>query len=158
MKKILTILVGALICTSVFTSCTKQEKKKTLMVGMVTDAGTIDDKSFNQGTWEGLKLAEKDLGVTVKYLKPVGTTEADYIKEITNLYDAGYKMIVSRDSSLKLPYLKLSQNMRMLNSLLSTEMHILQTRGMLRTVRTQSESASLKTNPHSLQVLRLLSR
>ena len=48
MKKILTILVGALICTSVFTSCTKQEKKKTLMVGMVTDAGTIDDKSFNQ--------------------------------------------------------------------------------------------------------------
>ncbi|MGP1564372.1 MAG: BMP family lipoprotein [Treponema sp.] len=94
MKKILTILVGALICASVFTSCTKQEKKKTLMVGMVTDAGTIDDKSFNQGTWEGLKLAEKDLGVTVKYLKPVGTTEADYIKEITNLYDAGYKMIV----------------------------------------------------------------
>ena len=110
MKKILTILVGALICTSVFTSCTKQEKKKTLMVGMVTDAGTIDDKSF------------------------------------------------VRDSSLKLPYLRLSQNMRMLNSLLSTEMHILQTRGMLRTVRTQSESASLKTNPHSLQVLRLLSR
>ncbi len=28
---------------------------------MVTDAGTIDDKSFNQGTWEGIQKAEKDL-------------------------------------------------------------------------------------------------
>ena len=94
MKKIAAILVGALIGGAVFTSCQKQEAKKTLMVGMVTDAGTIDDKSFNQGTWEGIKLAEKELGATVKYLKPVGTTEADYLKEITNLYDAGYKMIV----------------------------------------------------------------
>ena len=34
-----------------------------MKVGMVTDAGTIDDKSFNQGTWEGIKQAEADLGV-----------------------------------------------------------------------------------------------
>ena len=46
MKKIAAILVGALIGGAVFTSCQKQEAKKTLMVGMVTDAGTIDDKSF----------------------------------------------------------------------------------------------------------------
>jgi len=66
-----------------------------LKVGMVTDAGTIDDKSFNQGTWEGILEAEKDLGVEPKYLKPVGTTEADYLKEIGNLYDAGYRFIVT---------------------------------------------------------------
>ncbi len=66
-----------------------------MKVGMVTDAGTIDDKSFNQGTWEGiLKAADEGL-VSEKYLKPVGTTEADYIKEISNLYDAGYKFIVT---------------------------------------------------------------
>jgi basic membrane protein A len=66
-----------------------------MKVGMVTDAGTIDDKSFNQGTWEGILEAEKDLGVTTKYLKPVGTTEADYLKEIGNLVDAGFKFIVT---------------------------------------------------------------
>ncbi len=66
-----------------------------MKVGMVTDAGTIDDKSFNQGTWEGILEAQKDLGVEPKYLKPVGTTEADYLKEIGNLYDAGYKFIVT---------------------------------------------------------------
>jgi basic membrane protein A len=61
---------------------------------MVTDSGTIDDKSFNQGTWEGIKRAEKDMGITIKYLKPAGTTEADYQKEIGNLIDAGYKFVV----------------------------------------------------------------
>ena len=34
-----------------------------LKVGMVTDSGTIDDKSFNQGTWEGIKKAENDLEI-----------------------------------------------------------------------------------------------
>jgi basic membrane protein A len=66
-----------------------------LKVGMVTDAGTIDDKSFNQGTWEGIQKAAKDLGIKSKYLKPTGTTEADYVKEIGNLNDAGYKFIVT---------------------------------------------------------------
>jgi basic membrane protein A len=64
-------------------------------VGMVTDAGTIDDKSFNQGTWEGVLRVTKDLGLENKYLKPTGTTPADYVKEIGNLYDAGYKFIVT---------------------------------------------------------------
>ena len=94
MKNIFKIFIGCLLIAGVLISCTKEEGKKALMVGMVTDAGTIDDKSFNQGTWEGIKKAEKDLGVKVKYLKPVGTTEADYIKEISNLYDSGYKFII----------------------------------------------------------------
>lgn len=64
-------------------------------VGMVTDAGTIDDKSFNQGSWEGILKAEEDFGIEAKYLKPAGTTEADYLKEIGNLYDAGFKFIIT---------------------------------------------------------------
>jgi len=70
------------------------ETKIEFKVGMVTDAGTIDDKSFNQGTWEGVLKAGEDFGLETQYLKPTGTTEADYLKEIGNLYDAGYKFIV----------------------------------------------------------------
>ncbi len=66
-----------------------------LKVGMVTDAGTIDDKSFNQGTWEGIQKASKDIGIKSKYLKPTGTTEADYVKEIGNLNDAGFGLIIT---------------------------------------------------------------
>jgi basic membrane protein A len=65
-----------------------------LKVGMVTDSGTIDDKSFNQGTWEGVVRAGKELKLETKYLKPSGTTEADYINEIGNLCDAGFNMVV----------------------------------------------------------------
>ena len=44
-----------------------------IKVGMVTDSGTIDDKSFNQGTWEGIEKAQKDFNLDEpKYLKPTG--------------------------------------------------------------------------------------
>jgi basic membrane protein A len=89
-KKIALMLLTAAVLVSCGTETTE-----TLKVGMVTDAGTIDDKSFNQGTWEGILRAEADLGVETQYLKPVGTTEADYILEIGNLYDAGFKFIVT---------------------------------------------------------------
>lgn len=91
LKTAVLVLSAVFIC-----SCSKSgETAKTAMkVGMVTDAGTIDDKSFNQGSWEGIVRAEKELGVEIKYLKPVGTTEADYVKEISNLYDSGYKLII----------------------------------------------------------------
>jgi len=95
--KIRTILFALLVVAIAFTGCAKTEKAPVaaLKVGMVTDAGTIDDKSFNQGTWEGILRAGTELGVETKYLKPTGTTEADYIKEIGNLYDAGFKFIVT---------------------------------------------------------------
>ncbi|WP_319559642.1 BMP family ABC transporter substrate-binding protein [Marispirochaeta sp.] len=100
MKKILVLLVTIAIVFSLVTSCSKKdegtaETSQAMKVGMVTDAGTIDDKSFNQGTWEGIQAAAEDMNIDIKYLKPTGTTEADYLKEIGNLYDAGYKFIVT---------------------------------------------------------------
>ena len=63
-------------------------------VGMITSSGSINDKSFNQGTWEGIQRAGKQLNVEIKYLKPEGTTEADYTKEIANLCDAGFRLVI----------------------------------------------------------------
>ena len=95
MKKTLAVLFVALAAALSFTGCSKKAAaKSSLKVGMVTDSGTIDDKSFNQGTWEGILRAQKDFGIDCKYLKPAGTTEADYLKEIGNLADAGYQIIV----------------------------------------------------------------
>ncbi|NBK20862.1 MAG: BMP family ABC transporter substrate-binding protein [Spirochaetia bacterium] len=97
MKKLTVALcIFLLLGTVVFAqgSAEGAAKKSNLRVGMVTDAGTIDDKSFNQGTWEGILRASKDYALDVKYLKPAGTTEADYLKEIGNLVDAGYNLII----------------------------------------------------------------
>ena len=97
MKKLLVLLPVLMILVAGFTfaGAAAEAKDTKVKVGMVTDAGTIDDKSFNQGTWEGILLAAGDMGLNTKYLKPTGTTEADYIREIGNLYDAGYKFIVT---------------------------------------------------------------
>ena len=97
-KKLSVLFVIVALLVIGITSCSKKDDdadKVAMKVGMVADAGTIDDKSFNQGTWEGILKAKDDIGLDTKYLKPTGTTEADYIKEISNLYDAGYKFIVT---------------------------------------------------------------
>jgi basic membrane protein A len=93
MKKLLSLVLALVMVGAVLSGC-GPKKASGFKVGMVTDSGTIDDKSFNQGTWEGVLKAGKDFGLDTKYLKPTGTTEADYTKEIGNLYDAGYKFVV----------------------------------------------------------------
>ncbi|MBE6053600.1 MAG: BMP family ABC transporter substrate-binding protein [Clostridium sartagoforme] len=95
-KKALALVMSALMITGLVGCGNQSESTQShLKVGMVTNSGTIDDKSFNQGTWEGIVKANEELGVDTNYLKPAGTTEADYMKEIGNLYDTGYKFIVT---------------------------------------------------------------
>ena len=95
-KKVLAIVLSALMLTGLV-GCGSNSKSTEgkLKVGMVTDAGTIDDKSFNQGTWEGILKAKDELKIDNNYIRPAGTTEADYMKEMGNLYDTGYKFIVA---------------------------------------------------------------
>lgn len=104
-RKFMALAFVSMMSAFVFTGCGSEENAvetgtpssniEKVKVGMVTDAGTIDDKSFNQGTWEGIDEASELYGLTHKYLKPLGTTHADYMKEINNLYDAGYNFIIT---------------------------------------------------------------
>ncbi|WP_035102140.1 BMP family lipoprotein [Aneurinibacillus terranovensis] len=65
---------------------------------MVTDTGGVDDNSFNQSAWEGLKKAQSDLGIKVDYLQSKATT--DYASNLNQFVHAksdliwgiGYKM------------------------------------------------------------------
>ncbi|MGL4374610.1 MAG: BMP family lipoprotein, partial [Turicibacter sp.] len=66
-----------------------------IRIGMMTDSGTIDDKSFNQGTWEGIKKYEADKGVDVHYVKPEGEATQDYLNANDNLVMAKYNVIVA---------------------------------------------------------------
>lgn len=96
-RKVVSLVLLIMVFTAVLTGCTggTRVEEGEFKVGMVTDAGTIDDKSFNQGTWQGVVKAGEDFNVETQYLKPAGTTEADYLKEIANLYDAGFRFIVT---------------------------------------------------------------
>jgi len=65
----------------------------TLCVGLVTDVGVIDDKSFNQSAWEGVQQAAARLDAVVKYIE---TRDAkDYEQNIQLFAENGYKVIVT---------------------------------------------------------------
>ncbi len=94
MKKGLAVLLVLVLATSlVFANGAKDTKKSALKVGMVTDSGTIDDRSFNQGTYEGVKKAADELGLECTYLRPAGTTTSDYTTAISDLYDSGFRFV-----------------------------------------------------------------
>jgi basic membrane protein A len=62
-------------------------------VGLVTDVGEVDDKSFNQSAWEGVQGAESDLGAQVQFIE---TADAkDYAANIGLFADEGYDVIVT---------------------------------------------------------------
>lgn len=65
MKKVL-MLVFAFAFVMVLSACTQ----KTYELALVTDVGTIDDGSFNQGAWEGMKAYAEDNGISYKYYQP----------------------------------------------------------------------------------------
>ncbi|MBN1580893.1 MAG: BMP family ABC transporter substrate-binding protein, partial [Anaerolineae bacterium] len=68
-------------------------KDDVFCVGLVTDVGKVDDKSFNQSAWEGVQKAEKELGAIIKYIET--TDSKDYAKNIAQFGDASYDVIVT---------------------------------------------------------------
>ena len=62
---------------------------------MVTDTGGINDKSFNQSSWEGMQAAASASGgkITVKYLP--STSTSDYAKNISTFISQKCGVIVT---------------------------------------------------------------
>lgn len=70
-----------------------------IRVGFVTDVGGIDDKSFNQGSWEGIiKWAEENKlptenGKCIGYVQ--SKAEADYVPNLSGLAEDGYDLVIA---------------------------------------------------------------
>lgn len=62
---------------------------------LVTDLGTIDDKSFNQGSFEGLKKFADEVGVKANYLRPQGQGDQVYLQAIEQAVAQGAKVVVT---------------------------------------------------------------
>jgi basic membrane protein A and related proteins len=67
---------------------------KQLRVGLVTDVGKVDDRSFNQSAWEGVQCAQKNLGFTdIKFIETTAST--DYASNIDQFVSDNYDVIVT---------------------------------------------------------------
>ncbi len=67
----------------------------TYEIAMITDIGTIDDKSFNQGTWEGVVAYADANGITRKYYQPTEQSTDAYLAAIQLAVEGGAKVIVT---------------------------------------------------------------
>lgn len=63
-------------------------------LALVIDVGTIDDKSFNQGSWEGVKKYGDENGVAYKYYKSAEATTDSFQETIALAIEGGAKVIV----------------------------------------------------------------
>jgi basic membrane protein A len=63
-----------------------------IRVGLVTDVGKVTDGTFNQYAYEGLKRAEKELGVEVDFVETVNSS--DYDKNIDQFATQKYDLII----------------------------------------------------------------
>ncbi len=66
-------------------------------IAFITDIGQLLDKSFNQGTWEGLKKYAYENGKSYKYYQPANgnqATDTDRYNAMKAAADAGAKVIV----------------------------------------------------------------
>lgn len=64
-------------------------------IAMITDSGGIDDESFNQGTWEGIKDFADENGLTYKYYKPITVSDSAYLDAIALAVEGNAKIIVT---------------------------------------------------------------
>jgi basic membrane protein A len=67
--------------------------EENICIGLVTDTGKVDDKSFNQAAWEGTQLAAEQVGAFSKYIETVDPK--DYANNIGQFAAANYDTIVT---------------------------------------------------------------
>ena len=78
-------------------------------LAMITDLGTIDDKSFNQGTWEGVKKYAEENNITHKYYKPTEKSDDAYLSAIDLAVKGGAKVVVTPGYLFEVPIYKAQQ-------------------------------------------------
>jgi basic membrane protein A len=65
---------------------------KKIKVGLVTDIGGLNDRSFNQLANEGLERAKKELGVEGRVL--TSTKNSDYVPNLSSLAQQKYDLVI----------------------------------------------------------------
>src|SRR5262250_3351290 len=62
-------------------------------VGLVTDVGRVDDRTFNEFAYQGMMRAVKEFGLKSAFIETQQPT--DYEKNIEQFASTGYEMIIT---------------------------------------------------------------
>jgi len=106
MKKIITAIMVFVFVIGAFAACGKKEEDNnntpggggtadTYEIALITDKGNIDDKSFNQGAWEGVVEFATANNITHQYYKPEEGSDPGYLAAIDLAVSGGAKVVVT---------------------------------------------------------------
>lgn len=116
MKKIMGLVLAMLLTVAMLAGCSKSgtddksgtsdkdsTKSSGYEIALITDKGNIDDKSFNQGAWEGVEKFAKENNITHKYYKPEEGNDAGYLAAIDLAVQGGAKVVVTPGYLFEVP-------------------------------------------------------
>ena len=102
------VFIVLFLCLFFFIRCSAKnrislpnnENKDVYKIAMVTDLSGINDQSFNQSAWEGLKELKSELGdkIDISYTEP--KQSSDYNLILDRLSDKDYDLIYGISFSL----------------------------------------------------------
>ncbi|OQB25180.1 MAG: Membrane lipoprotein TmpC precursor [Firmicutes bacterium ADurb.Bin182] len=92
MKKVIAL---TLVLAMSFALAACAPAKETYEIAMITDIGTIDDQSFNQGTWEGIVRYAEANKISHKYYQPTEQSTDAYLASIELAVENGAKIIAT---------------------------------------------------------------
>jgi basic membrane protein A and related proteins len=86
-------LLGLAVPLVALASCVAAQP--TYEIALITDIGDIDDKSFNQGAWEGVEAFAEENNKTYQYYRPAQQGTDEYLTSIELAVDGGAEIIVT---------------------------------------------------------------
>lgn len=92
MKKRIALMLMVSLFTGALSGCAGKE---TYEIALVTDKGSVDDRSFNQGAWEGVVEFAEEQGITHKFYRPEASTDDAYFSAIELAVQGGADVIVT---------------------------------------------------------------
>jgi basic membrane protein A len=107
---------------------------KKIRVGMVTDIGGLNDRSFNESAYKGLQRAESELGIEIRALTSKAPT--DYVPNLTTLARQKYDLVIA------VGFLMAEDTEKIANQFPDTNFAII-----------DSSQAAMKTTPKNLEGL-----
>ncbi len=117
MKRSIALILSVVLVLTMLTGCgskspaddtedniTPGQTGTTNQIVLITDKGNIDDKSFNQGSWEGVvAFCEANDIKDYNYIKPEDASDAGYLAAIDQAVEGGAKVVVTPGYLFEVP-------------------------------------------------------
>ncbi|HJR06431.1 MAG TPA: BMP family ABC transporter substrate-binding protein [Pyrinomonadaceae bacterium] len=92
-QKLLALLcLVALVCSSCATKANDADDRSRVRVGIVFDIGGKDDRSFNAAAFEGVRRAERELGIVLRDVEPGNPTSIE--PAMRAFAERGYDLVI----------------------------------------------------------------